>query len=153
MKKFVLLLSLISVILVVGLAFTPRISSISEEYSAPPDSLDKYYPTQAKELVYLLKMIGLSIPLSGILSDSFEGDMGNVLPNFDKFKMLYSEISKMVQEWEEDYPPGPVEELRKAIVKGDQGEVMASYEKVGKICHDCHVVHGPAALTRLQWKK
>jgi cytochrome c556 len=149
MKKIVLALSIFSVILVAGLALDPGINSIREDYSAPPpDSLDKYYPPQAKEPVYLLKMIGLSIPFSGILSDLFEEDMGNILQNFEKFKMEYSEISKLVPEWEKDYPSGPVDELGKALARGNQEEVMAAYERVGQICHDCHV----KTMTPVQYK-
>ncbi len=114
----------------------------------PPASLDALYPPRAKEPVWLFRMIGMSTYFSGILSDLFEGDMENVLPNYEKFKMQYSEIAKLVPEWESAFHLDSVEELGKALASRNQEKVMAAYEKVGMVCHSCHVQN----MTRVQVK-
>lgn len=152
MKKFFFFMLISLVILFAGLALTSGTKPALEEYSTkPPESLEKYYPPQAREPVYLMKMFEFSVPFSGILSDLFEGDLENVLPNFEKFKMLYTEISKMVPEWEKFFPHGPVDELGKALAKGNQKEVMAAYERAGQICHDCHIKNMASVQQKYHW--
>jgi cytochrome c556 len=96
-------------------------------------------------------MHGLGTPFVGILVDLFENDPQNAKANFEKFKAQYVKVSKLVPEWEKDYPMDPVEELGAALKTGDQGKVMAAYEKVGKVCLDCHIVNMLKVQQKYHW--
>ena len=109
----------------------------------PPSSLDALFPPQAEQPVFLFRMLGMAAPFSGIVADLFEADLEHAQANFEKFKMQYVEISRLVPEWEKNYPMGPVEALGAALETGNQAKVMAAYESVGKVCHDCHTAYMP----------
>jgi cytochrome c556 len=117
----------------------------------PPSSLDALYPPQAKEPVWLMRMVGMATYFSGILSDLFQGDMENVMPSYEKFKMQYSEMAKLVPEWESAFHLDSVDELGKALASRDQGKVMAAFEKVGVSCHDCHVQYMTPVQVKYHW--
>jgi len=121
--------------------------------SAPlPSSLDALFPPNAGQPIYLLKMMELGTSFTGIVVDLFEDDVQNAVANFEKFKSQYFEISKMVPEWEKDYPQGPVEELGVALRIGDQGKIMAAYEKTGNVCHECHVTNMVRVQQKYHWQ-
>ncbi len=46
---------------------------------------------------------------------------------------------------------GPVDELGEALSSGDQRQVMASFEKVGQVCHDCHVSNMVKVQQKFHW--
>jgi len=117
----------------------------------PPSSLDNFYPPRAKEPVFLFRMIGMANFFAGIVSDLFENDSQNVKSTYEKFKAQYTEISKLVPEWEKDYPLEPVEDLGKALERGDKVKVMAAYEKVNKVCHDCHIANMANVQQKFHW--
>jgi len=119
--------------------------------SPPPSSLDILYPPQAKEPVYLIKMIELGTFFSGIVADVFENDFQNVEAGFERFKTKYVEVSKLIPEWEKEYPMNPVNELKMAIESGEQGKIMASIEKVGKGCHECHIWNMAKVQQKYHW--
>ncbi len=118
----------------------------------PPGSLDSLYPPKSHQPIYLMKMIDLSHRFTGIVVDLMEADLSNVWSSFEKFREEYVKISKLVPEWEAKYPLGPVEELGKALQAGEKGGIMAAYEKVGNICHACHVGYMTAVKYRYHWK-
>jgi hypothetical protein len=60
-------------------------------------------------------MLGMAAPFSGIVADLSEADLEYAQANFEKFKVQYVEISRLVPEWEKDYPMGPVEALGAAL--------------------------------------
>lgn len=113
-----------------------------------PGSLDGLYPPKAPQPVFLIGMLGLGTRFSGIAADLSENAPQNAKADFDQFKAQYAEISKLVPEWRSKYPTGPVEELEKAFAAQDPGKVMAAYEKVGMVCHDCHA----SQITRVEQK-
>ncbi len=125
--------------------------ALTEITAQTPSSLDNFYPPKAKEPVYLFRMIGMATFFAGIVSDLFENDLQNVKPTYEKFKAQYVEVSKLVPEWEKDYPLEPVEDLGKALASGDKQKVMAAYEKVDKVCHDCHVANMAKVQQKYQW--
>jgi hypothetical protein len=84
-----------------------------------PESLDSLYPPNTPRPAYLLAMFDLAKPFSGIVCDLFEEDMENAQANLEHFKQRYVEISKMIPEWQDDYPLAPVEELAGAMQTGD----------------------------------
>jgi cytochrome c556 len=150
-----LLLLGILIVLTIGLG---GISSQSQEIegltaiaSPPPSSLEALYPPKAEQPIYLFSMLGLDTSFSGIVADLFENDLPHAQANFKKFRAQYVEISRLVPEWEKNYPMGPVEDLGAALVNGDPGKVMAAYEKVGKVCHECHKTTMPQVQQKYRW--
>jgi cytochrome c556 len=117
-----------------------------------PSSLDALFPPKVEQPIYLFKMMELGTSFMGIVVDLFENDVQNVMANFEKFKSQYLESSKMVPEWEKDYPEGPVEELAAALQTGDQGKIMAAYEKIGNVCHECHVTNMVRVQQKYHWQ-
>jgi hypothetical protein len=121
--------------------------------SAPlPSSLDALFPPKVEQPIFLFRKLEMGTYFSGIVSDLLEGDPGNAKVNFEKFKAQYEEISKLVPEWKGDFPQGPVEELGAALATGDQGKVMAAYEKMGEVCHHCHAVNMPKVQHKYEWR-
>jgi len=121
------------------------------DYASPPSSLDSFYPPNKNEPIYLLKMFELGKFFSGIVADLFENDLQNAKGNFERFKTEYIEVSKLVPEWEKDYPMGPLNELEIAFDTGIQGKVMAAIEKVGQTCHQCHVSNMAKVQQKYHW--
>jgi hypothetical protein len=124
---------------------------VSNDYASPPSSLDNLYPPNKNEPLYLFKMFELGTFFSGIVADLFENDPQNAKGNFEKFKTKYIEVSKLVPEWEKDYPMGPLNELKVALDTGTQEKVMAAIEKVGQTCHQCHVSNMAKVQQKYHW--
>lgn len=116
-----------------------------------PASLDNFFPPKAEQPIYLFRMLGMAKPLSGIMADLSENDFANVMANFEQFKAQYLEVSKLVPEWEKNFPLAPVNELGAALKSGDQGKVMAAFESVGKVCGDCHLANQSKAYFKYHW--
>ncbi len=163
MKKSILLLIAILAVLIFGLAYCSSQAQKKESHqqeeealkalsAPPPGSLDALYPPNAEQPIYLFKMMELGTSFTGIVVDIFEDDVQNAKNNFERFKTQYVDVSKLVPEWKKDYLPGPVEELGKALKTGDQDEVMAAYEKVSNICHDCHIVNMVKVQQKFHWQ-
>jgi hypothetical protein len=117
----------------------------------PPGSLDSLYPPNAEAPIYLFKMFEMSTPLAGIAIDMFEEDLEHARTNFERFKTQYGDISKLVPEWENEYPMEPIDELGESFEAGEQGKVMAAFEKVGKVCHDCHITNMIKVQQKYHW--
>ncbi len=113
-----------------------------------PASLENLYPPKVEQPLFLLRMLGLNMPFTGIVVDLFENDLDHAKANYDKFKTQYLEISKLVPEWQNAYPMKPVEELGVSLQTGDRGKVMAAIENVGMVCHNCH----SASMVKVQQK-
>jgi cytochrome c556 len=163
MRKLFLQSAAILTILILGLASSSSQAQKEEKSeqgkeilknnSAPlPSSLDALYPPRAEQPIYLFKMMELGTSFTGIVVDLFEDDVQNAKANFEKFKSQYFEISRMVPEWEKDYPQGPVKELGLALQIRDQGKVMAAYEKMGNVCHECHLTNMVRVQQKFHWQ-
>jgi cytochrome c556 len=96
-------------------------------------------------------MMGLATSGNGIFVDLLENDFENAKANFEKFKAQYKEVSKLVPEWEKEFPMAPVNELGAALKTGDQGKVMGAAEKLGKVCRNCHEVNMPKVQQKYHW--
>ena len=124
-------------------------------YASPPSSLDALYPPQTKESVYLFKMFELNTFFSGIIAELFENDFRNAKGNFEIFMTKHSELSKLIpeweREWEQKYPGGPLDELKNALDRGDKAKAMASIEKVGIECHECHISYMAKVQQKYHW--
>ena len=46
---------------------------------------------------------------------------------------------------------GPLEELAKAFASEHMGKIMAAYEKVGMVCHNCRAANMPIAQQEYRW--
>lgn len=121
-------------------------------FPEPPAALEALYPPNAPAPVYLGRMIQLSMPFAGVMVNLMEGDFANAATSYEKFKAEYAAVSKLVPEWEKDYPLEPVNRLGAALASGDQGKVMAAMDGVGKVCHDCHTLNMPAVHYKYHWK-
>ena len=117
---------------------TPDSKITTVEIPLPP-SLDKYFPPRAEQPVYLMRMLEMNKPFTGIVVDLSEEDPDNARANFGKFREHYVELSTLVPEWTEYFPIGPLNRLQTALETGNQDKVMAAVQQVGKVCSDCHV--------------
>ena len=163
MRKLVLFVTVtgLAFVLIFGLGYSWSQSTKTQmsekenlalnDYASPPSSLDAFYPPQKKEPVYLFKMFELGTFFSGIIADLFENDLQNAKSNFEKCKTKYIEASKLVPEWEKDYPIDPLDELKMALENGSKGKVMAGIEKVGETCHQCHVSNMAKVQQKYHW--
>ena len=125
------------------------------DYVSLPRSLNALYPPQTKEPLYLLKMFELNTFFSGIVADLFENDFQNARGNFEIFITKHGELSKLIpeweREWEKEYPGGPLDELSKALGRGDKAKAMESIEKVGMECHECHISYMAKVQQKYHW--
>jgi hypothetical protein len=119
--------------------------------NVPPSSLDTLYPPKTGEPIYLFKMLGLGTCFSGIVADLVENELQHAKANFERFKAQYIEVSKLVPEWRENYPTSPVDELEASLKIGDRAKIMAAYEKVGNVCHNCHIAYMPIVQQKYHW--
>ncbi|RQW03363.1 MAG: hypothetical protein EH225_07260 [Calditrichaeota bacterium] len=96
-------------------------------------------------------MLELGRSFSGMMVDLSEDDVENALSHFEKFRVQYNEVSKLVPEWEHYYSPVPVNELGKALKDGDPAIVMQAGQKVGGICAGCHGAFMSQAYYKYHW--
>lgn len=132
-------------------ALQKEIAALRAHAGPPPASLARFYPPEAEAPVYQIKMHEVAGPLSGMVVDLMEGDLENVPGQYQGFRAAYEEVAAMVPEWEGLWPIAPVDELGSAVEQGDQDVVMAALQKVGAVCHDCHVAYMPKVQQRYQW--
>lgn len=156
MKKLAIFMVAILGIAVVALTIInaqvqQEVKSTSKDVTPLPASLDNFFPPRAEQPIFLFRMLGMAKPLSGIMADLSENDFPNVIANFEQFKVQYVEVSKLVPEWEKNFPLAPVNELGVALKSGDQGKVMAAFESVGKVCSDCHLANQSKAYFKYHW--
>jgi len=118
----------------------------------PPASLDCLYPPLSPEPAFLLAMLGMAAPMSGIAVDLEEGDFDFARANYDKFATRYREVSKMVPEWEAAFPYGPVQKISAALTNRDVPQVMAALQEAGRICHDCHIKNATRVQQKYAWR-
>jgi hypothetical protein len=126
--------------------------SSSSSVQLPPSSLDFLYPPKAQNPLYLIWMFDLGNRFTGILVDLIEEDFDNLAEDFEAFKSEYVRQSAAIPEWEEKYPIGPVEDLRKALKTEAKDRIMAANEKVGRICHSCHVESMIPVKAKYHWQ-
>jgi cytochrome c556 len=50
-----------------------------------------------------------------------------------------------------EMPLEPVDELGNALESGDQAEAMRVFERLGKSCHDCHLVNMAKVQQKYRW--
>ncbi len=151
----ILLLLGVLTVLIIGLEGTRSPSETQEGTkviaSPPPSSLDTLYPPEAEQPIFLFSMLGMDTSFSGIVVDLFENDLQHAKDNFKNFKTQYGEVSKLVPEWERNFPMGPVDDLGTALETGDPEKVMPAIEEVGKLCHDCHVANMVKVQQKYHW--
>jgi mono/diheme cytochrome c family protein len=109
------------------------------------------YPPTAEAPILLQEMFALGGALTGIAVDLSENDVEQIDAQFEKFRTQYAAASRLVPEWEEDYPTGPVDRLGDALQTGDPEQVMVAFGAVAKVCHDCHVVNMPKVQQKYHW--
>lgn len=128
-----------------------EIADLKTMIGPPPGSLDNLYPPKAEAPILLLRMFDLANSLAGISVNFFENDLENAHAHYEKFKTQYSEIAKLVPEWERAYPMEPVEELGTAISSGDQEQVMAAFGKIDRVCYECHIANTSKVQQKYHW--
>ncbi len=156
MKKYLLVLPILTMIVLTLMAAPPAINADSEEHhdaaAPPPDALDALYPPNAEGPVYLFKMFGMAGAFSGIVVDVLENDMENANANFEAFKAQYMEISKLVPEWEHMFLMEPVDQLGEALKTGNPEQIMPAVGGAGKVCGDCHHENMVKVQQKYHWK-
>jgi hypothetical protein len=116
-----------------------------------PAALDAFYPPQADRPLFTMKMLEMEFPFTGIVVDVLEEDIENARGNYEKFRTLYVELSKLIPEWEHKFPIGPVDELGTALQTGHPGAIMGAIENVGMVCHNCHVPNMVRVQQKYHW--
>jgi len=100
-------------------------------------------------------MLELGTFFSGIIADLSENDFQNAKGNFEIFMTKHDELSKLIpeweREWEKEYPGGPLDELKKALGRGDAAKAMESIQKVGIECHECHISYMAKVQQKYHW--
>jgi len=130
----------------------PAMKPSPAEAPAPlPGSLDAYFPPKAKEPVFLLRMLGMAAPMSGIIVDLMEKEPQNAMGNFEKFRARYLDVSKLVPEWTRDYSLGPVDDLGRALKTGNQDAVMKAFAQVDGVCLKCHLENMARVQQKYHW--
>jgi cytochrome c553 len=117
----------------------------------PPSSLDALLPPKSEKPVYFFKMLGMATPFTGTIVDLNENDLQNAKANFENFKAQYIEVSKLVPEWEENFPLEPVENFGTALETGDQEKIMPAFGQVAQVCHACHIVNMVKVQQKYHW--
>lgn len=126
-------------------------SNPPDSASIPTSSLDRYYPPKSGDPLFYLSMHQMAAPFSGMISDLLEGDNENAAVNFGKFKAQYLRVSRMIPEWEKLFAQEPVEHLEAALQAGQPDKIMEAAEKMGQVCHGCHVQNMAAVQQRYHW--
>ncbi len=116
-----------------------------------PSSLDTLYPPKAAQPLYLFRMLELGTRFSAIAADLSEKKFHEAVASFELFKTQYAEVSKLVPEWQRYYSRSPVDGLQAALKTGDPSKIMGAYERVGKVCHDCHAAYMPIVQQKYHW--
>ena len=117
----------------------------------PPAKLDSLYPPLAQAPLYQIKMIELGTLYSGFVLRIFEGDRSGAKVLFDSFREQYEALSEIVPQWIDDFPSQPLDELAALIEEGEPGEITAYAEKLGNICHSCHISNLPKVQQKYHW--
>lgn len=117
----------------------------------PPSSLDALYPPKAEAPLFQIKMMELNAAMTGIAVDLMEEDADHAVANFKRFATLYRDVSALVPEWKGRFPMKPVDDLGASLSKGEPAKVMASIQKVGAVCHSCHLDNMVRVQQRFHW--
>jgi mono/diheme cytochrome c family protein len=96
-------------------------------------------------------MLELSEAFAGIAVDVFEEDVEHARAGLERFRTEYVAVSRLVPEWEAAYPTGPVDMLASALEAGDPGLIGTAFERVGAVCHECHVANMAKVHYRYRW--
>jgi hypothetical protein len=115
-----------------------------------PKSLDRYYQTQPP--LYLIKMYEMGTSLGGIKANIQQNDMENAKKSYESFKQNYAESSELVPQWRGYYIPKSVEDIGKALRKGDIDGVNENMKKVEATCTDCHKDTMTPVWNKYYWK-
>jgi hypothetical protein len=153
-------LLLLSVFLILGF-HGYKLTSANEQYKVgvykielPPKSLDKLYPPQAKEPVWLLEMLKLAVFFTSTSHDALQGDWENAQGNFATFKEQIIKLSGMIPEWKDHFKMDLVEELGRAVEEKNVPAIMeVRGKKIGpNMCVHCHSEHTVSVWYRYHWK-
>ncbi|MFQ6066972.1 MAG: cytochrome c [bacterium] len=118
----------------------------------PPESMDQYYPPQAKAPVFLQEMLNVDHAFVAIIVNLQQGDLMAAQGAYQEFAKKYTELSKMIPEWKDYFKAELVEALGKALQSGDPQQIQQAMGKVGGTCGSCHEDNMPATWYRYWWK-
>lgn len=120
-----------------------------------PNSLDPYYPNSPYQnkppSAYLGQMFTIVTSMEGIIVNTLQGDNINATNSFDAFAFQYKATSDLIPEWKRYFDINAVNRLGKAVKSGDQKEIFANLEKVGKACDNCHIQVKPLVWAKYYW--
>lgn len=119
----------------------------------PPASLDSLFPPHAQGPAFLMSIIDMAMPLTGVFVDLMQGDSDHALAQYERFEAKYVEVAALVPEWESAFRLEPVEEPGASLRSEDQNQIMAAAGRIGASCQDCHVVQIPKGQQRYHWPR
>jgi cytochrome c556 len=158
-RRAMLLIGFIGVIsLATGLTTIISLATQEEDerpsytLTMPPESMDQYYPPQAKEPVWLQGMLSMEQALGAIFVNLEQGDVAAAQGAYQAFAEKYNELSGMIPEWKDYFKPELVEALGKGLQSGDPEQIQQAMGKVGNTCHSCHENNMPSTWYRYWYK-
>ncbi len=146
-----LVLATVTIFFLSAIDLTGNVPEPKQESNVLPKSLDTLYPPISGSPVYLESMMNMSRPFSGMISDVMQQDFENARGNFERFKQMYIESSKLVPEWSDHYPMEPVTQLESALNGNEPALIMPAVEELGKICHGCHLTTMVQVQQKYHW--
>lgn len=103
-----------------------------------PASLAKHYPPVANHEVFYEFMHDMERTLGAAEVNLREGDMDNALEAYKAFQTKYTNIATLVPEWKHYLDIEVFDVISTALSSGDQGAVMAGFQRLGASCDRCH---------------
>ena len=134
-----------------ALAQSPVHDATREGAHALPATLDALFPPTSPMPVFLLAMHKMNTPLAAMSADLMERDAEGVQADLAAFKSAYAEAQALVPEWKDRFPQAPVDELEAALKAANPVAALPAFEKIGKVCHDCHVPYMVPVQQKYHW--
>jgi cytochrome c553 len=119
----------------------------------PPKSLDKLYPPQAEQPVWLFEMLKLAVLWRTVGNGVQQKDWADAQQGFDDFRAQIIKLSNMVPEWKHHFKLDLVDAVGRALAQKDPKAIGEASRKMGGgICGHCHGEHRVAVWYRYQFK-
>lgn len=150
------LLSLAWAALVLADSPSPESKTFDREVSAVPllpASLANHYPPVANHEVFYEYMHDMERTLGAAEVNLREGDMENALAAFEAFKAKYLNIATLVPEWKHYLDIEVFDVISAALSSGDQGAVMAGFQRLGASCDKCHHDNMARVTLLYRWQR
>ncbi|SCZ58174.1 hypothetical protein SAMN03097708_01626 [Thiohalomonas denitrificans] len=104
----------------------------------PPESLANWYKPQNERQVWLHTMFGLREAMQAVEYYTDTGNRDRAIHWSERLHDLYTEIPRMVPEWQIEVEPETMERLVTAVRSADKTETEAALRRLDTTCDGCH---------------